>query len=138
MNKNLYPSCNSEADIATFLEEIGKELLRESSNKPLRNIQKCIWQWRQEVSEKESDQLDMLVFFLEAFVDRVFYNLSGDVPYVPNVTREIQVNFYKMLGIILQDVSSNLRAKNDNGLYTCFAKMASAYFETVKALNKNL
>lgn len=138
MNDSRYPSCNSEAAIADFLKDTSKELLQESSNKPLRNIQKCIWQWRQEVSENECDRLNILVFFLEAFIDRVFYNLSGDVPYVPDVTREIQVHFYKTIGIILQDVSDNLRARNDNGLYGCFAKMATAYFETVKAFNKNL
>lgn len=138
MNDKLYPSCNSESDIADFLEETGKELLQESGNKPLRNIQKCIWHWREEISENEGTQLNILVFFLEAFIDRVFYNLSGDVPYVPNVTREIQVHFYNTIGIILQDVSDNLRTRNDNGLYVCFTKMATAYFETVKALNKNL
>ena len=137
MNDKLYPSYNSEDAIAAFFEETGKALVQESSNKPLRNIQKCIWQWREEVVENESAQFNLLVFFLEAFTDRIFYNLSGDVPYVPEVTKEIQSQFYKTVGVILQDLSNNLRARNDNGLYMCFAKMATAYFETVKALNKN-
>jgi len=129
---------DSEFSIIQALEEAGELLLEKSDNRPLRDLQRSIWNWKESVSSTKESSICYLMFFLEVFIDRVFYNLSGDVPYVKGITEEIQNDFYKTIGRILQDIGNNLKDGNNDQINVCFAEMAKTYYNTVELLNKSL
>lgn len=118
------------------LEEAAGLLLRESNNRHLREVQKCIWKWKEQASEYNREaSICFLMFFLETFMDRVFYNLAGDVPYIKGITENIQDSFYKKVGKLLQQISDDLKQKRNDQVNGCFAEMAKLYYDTVDLLN---
>ena len=122
--------------LADKLNEVGGNLRQNSS--PLRSLQRFLCGWKERDALEEDRHIRFLGFFLEIYVSKVFYNLTGDVPYLETVTKEIQVNFYRSVGETLCNISSHLRDKNYEKLYSCYGELGDAYINAVNDLNKEL
>ncbi|MGD0707408.1 MAG: hypothetical protein ABSA51_03030 [Anaerolineaceae bacterium] len=73
-------------------------------------------------------------FFLNVFLEDVFYNLSGDIPYVSNVDNA-RIEFLKALGSNLMKFSESLNDQNFHGCFATFEEMVGSYLDTINGIN---
>lgn len=119
------------------LEKEGHALLEGGGNtSSLRNIQRLLWDW--EGSVDENADIRFLVFFLKTFLEKFFYNLTGNVPFVVGVTPEIQKRFCNAVGQAFFDLSTHLKEGDYSECYPYYRKLATAYLDAVDALNEAL
>lgn len=123
--------------LVDLLETAGRELLGKSGEATsLRRVQKFLWDW--EDNPADDVNIRFLVFFSNTFIEKVFYNLTGDVPYIEGVMESIHTKFNRELGQILCAVSAHLQAGRYTELHICYVKMGVIYLDAVDALNKAL
>lgn len=131
----------SDINLISKIEVVSTKLKEETSNSnPLRELLNFI---KKEIKEcdidSETDESILFqIFFLEIFLEKVFYNLTGNVPYIEGVTKEIQIRFYGTIGNILYELSQALRTKNHENLYAINIKFGLTYLEAKNQLNRVL
>jgi hypothetical protein len=121
-------------ELAASLEKAGT-VLCENTNKapgPLRDVKKFLWGYEDNPNHDESFRF--LIFFINVFIDKVVYNLTGDVPDVENVTEKVQERFFKLVGETFCNISSALREGKEE-LHDYYIKLGIAYLDAVKAIN---
>ena len=130
----------SLAEIMDCLEKEGAVLVREKNAAPLRNVQRFLWHWQESAPEDEDTRF--MIFFLDSFVERVFFDLTGDVPFVEGVTAHIQRTLYHSIGTAFLGLSNTLKMhgeqKNTNELYKQYVQLGLSYLNAVRSLNKEL
>jgi hypothetical protein len=125
------------SDIADQLEKAGNTLSEGERNiSPLRNIQGFLLQIRTRISEEQNTDIQFLSLFFEMFIDKVCFNLTGDIPDVENLTGKVQIDFNKNIGNALQKLSSNLRKQEYSKFYECYVQMGMTYINAVNTLNR--
>lgn len=77
------------------------------------------------------------LFFLSVFLQDVFYNLSGDVPYAEE-SHSCQQRFFLELANNLREVSSTIADENMALSSKAWERMVSSYCETVTRINEIL
>lgn len=126
----------NDNELGLLLETTGNELISSGNIKPLRKIERFLWNWKD--NGKYDINIRFLTFFLSVYIDKIFYNLTGDVPYVEGITKEVQVSFYNTLGRILYDMGTYLQEGKYSELYACYIRLGIAYIDAVNALNEGL
>lgn len=130
-----------DINLISKIEVVSTKLKEETDNSnPLRELLNFI---KKEIKEcdidSETDESILFqIFFLEIFLEKVFYNLTGNVPYIEGVTKEIQIRFYGTIGNILYELSQALRTKDHENLYAINIKFGLAYLEAKNQLNRVL
>lgn len=105
---------------------------------PLRDLQKVLWEWTDESFWNEDKQVSFLILFLGMFIEKVCYNLAGDVPDVEGVTGEIQLNFNASMGKALLETAASLRDEDFLRLQNSFVDLGASYLDAVRKLNSKL
>jgi hypothetical protein len=121
--------------LADRLREAGRLLQNKSDGGPLRNVQRLLWDHEDSVAGDSN--IRFLEFFLSIFIDKVFYNLAGDIPSTDGV-KDIQGQFYKDVGSVLCDLSEYLREGKYSEFWSCYVKLGIAYLDAVHRLNREL
>gem|GEM_PF-4968571 len=83
----------------------------------------------------EDKNLLLLSFFLDSFIDNLFFNLSGDVPY-SEVIHSIISNIFKSLGKPLENIANGLNKVNFNVCTDAFGEMVNIYLEGLKHIQE--
>jgi hypothetical protein len=81
-----------------------------------------------------SEENRFLVFFLAIFIQDVFYNLAGDVPYSENSEQEKQKFYSKLVGDLEQLSDAINQADSSKKLNTCM-QLVNNYLDGVKSIN---
>ncbi len=81
--------------------------------------------------------IKFLCFFLESFIDDVFYNLTGDFPHGES-SYEIRVNIFKEIGKGLQGLADKIGSSEGNEYYEPYLKIVEAYLKGIAELRHNL
>lgn len=123
--------------LAQLIEQAGNKLREEDSNTAsLRKIQLFLKNTSHQWSMSNDEYF--LIFFLDSFIEKVFFNLVGDVPYKKGVTKEIQTRFYNETGKVLADLSEKLQQDALSTSYLLYAQLGILYLKVVDELNNNL
>lgn len=137
------PSTHSDPDpsfrdqLAAHLENAASALCGEATSaRPLRALQRSLAEWSGQVSGDSA--IRSTAFFLELFINNVFYNLTGDVPVVAGVTRPIQVTFYQEVGTSLRDLATSIREQRLLESCSSFVHLGMSYLKAVDSLNERL
>lgn len=119
------------------LAQVGAALCAKDSNAgPLREMQRFLWSM-EDRADHDAD-IRFSVFFLKVFIDTIFYNLIGEVPFKEGVTAEIQAHFYKTVGESLCGLSEQLREGHVSECYQCYVRLGVAYLDAVDSFNAKL
>lgn len=117
-----------------------KAILSLAGEKPntsgLREIQLFIWNERFLSSLNNNERF--LMFFLDCYIEKIFFNLVGDVPYRDGVTKEIQTQFYKELSLLLENLREKVEKKLLEDAYQSYEQLGILYLDTVNRLNNKL
>lgn len=73
-------------------------------------------------------------FFLCVFIDDIFYNLSGDIPYVAKAD-EVRSSFLQAYGGKLVELSAALDDRNHGRCCEVYAAMVGLYLNAVSEMN---
>ncbi len=125
------------SDIADQLEKAGNTLSEGKRNiYPLRNIQGFLLQRRDKINEEQNTNIQFLALFFEMFIDKVCFNLTGDIPDIENLTGKVQIDFNKNIGNVLRNLSTYLRNEEYPKFYECYVKMGITYVNAINTLNR--
>lgn len=124
-------------DLTKLIEYAGNKLKDENSDTgSLRKIQLFLKSTSPQCSFNNDEYF--LIFFLDSFIEKIFFNLVGDVPYEEGVTKEIQINFYNKIGEVLTDLSKNLQQDTLSTTYHLYAQLGAIYLKVIDELNDKL
>lgn len=82
----------------------------------------------------KTPRVRFLLFFLSAFLQDVFYNLSGDVPYGAESQR-CRHGFFVELAKDLREFSSTIANEDAAHSFKVWERMVSSYCEAVERIN---
>lgn len=129
--------CFYQQELLKLLKQASQELTgKKPDTSSLREIQQFVWGTRLQSSISADDRF--LMFFLDSYIEKIFFNLVGDVPYKEGVTKEIQTQFYKKLGGLLSCFNEKLQQEALSSAYPLYVRLGELYLETVDRLNNNL
>lgn len=135
----MQPDINSQratteiAELAVRLQAAGVSLSETADGKPLREVERFLWGWK---NDNTDEHVRFLVFFLNMFIDKYFSNLTGDVPFIKNVTPPIQIAFCKKSGEALVRLAQHINENDIANSYQCYVRLGSAYIDAVDDLNE--
>ena len=130
------PSTDTLSSLAESLAHEGTKMANDRSVSPLRKVQHRCWNWQDH--DAGQDYIQFMVFFLDTFIDKVFYDLTGDVPFRGDVTLQIQRTLYATIGTVFVELAQHLRDSNFSGMHHCYQKLGLAYLKAVRSLNEVL
>ena len=105
--------------------------LPEVSIAPLRRLHE---QAERYLRVADAANTQFLLFFLSSFLQDIFYNLSGDVPYEAE-SRRYQQKFFVDLAKNLADFSSAIADRDSARSLDVCEQMISSYLQTVTRIN---
>lgn len=98
---------------------------------PLRRLHS----WCETYLERATEPQDQFVlFFLATFVHDVFFNLTGDVVYLP-ATRQVQHGFFLQLASHVADMARAIKEQRRDDVPDVFRAMVAEYIATVREIN---
>ena len=129
--------CFYQQELLKLLKQASQILTGENPHtSSLREIQQFVWDTRFQPTISGDDRF--LMFFLDSYIEKIFFNLVGDVPYKKGVTKEIQTQFYKELGELLFCFNEKLQQEALSSAYPLYVRLGELYLKTVDRLNNNL
>lgn len=126
--------------LAIAIMEAGEALPKGGrSIKSFRNIQKFFRRNKDEIHKDGQDEnIRFLVFFLDVFINKVIYNLAGELPDVVPLTGDVQLAFNRRMGDILNTLGSLVQKNQTEKFCECYRQMGIAYLCAVDDLNRGL
>lgn len=126
-------------ELVKQLDKIGHALrVKDSNAGPLRDMQRFLWDWEDRSDADNDEDFRFVIFFLNVFIDKIFYNLIGEVPFKDGVTKDIQTTFYEKVGNSFCVLSKQLQERNLPECYQCYVRLGVAYLDAVDSFNEKL
>lgn len=123
------------ARLDNVCQELTPGLLVEEELSPLREIERFLWKW-EDVPDK-NDDLAVIYYSLDTFLDNFFYNFSPEIPPAESI-ESIYQTFIDKLKEAFGELAQCLRDARYADFYPSYKKMALVYLATVDALNRTL
>lgn len=118
--------------ISSQLENAGKALIANPTDgKPLRHAGIMLSDLQYDVKDKS---LRFISFFLSNFVEDLFYNLSGDIPFNEFVL-SAQHSLFSKTGEFLCDIAKIVENRHEDDVQATLENMIFEYIETIIKLN---
>lgn len=122
--------------IVGTLREEGQRLLSTLTDQipkaaPLSRVQETLEELLPECREAE---IKFFVFFMSNFIDDVFYNLTGDIPYYPGLDRE-RGELFRGIASRLMEMAEALEAANYARCHEICVSLVKVYLDTIEHLN---
>ena len=122
--------------IVSKLREEGQRLLSTPKDRipeaaPLSRVQETLEDLLPQCREAE---IKFFVFFLSNFLDDIFYNLTGDVPYSRQLDRE-RGEFFRGIASRLMEMAEELEAANYARCHEICVSLVKVYLDTIEHLN---
>lgn len=115
-------------------EALTPDLLIEEKLNPLREIERFLWDWHEK--NPENGDLEFLCFFLGAFLAKVFYNFTPEIPLAGGVADAVQ-KFVNELKQTLPEMATCLR-DDCTDFYGFYRSMAIVYRRAIQEINQAL
>ena len=126
------------------LHELGTKLINPNeiaAGKELRNYQDELKYLIDKKLESLSDLHRFIAFFLDTFIDDLFYNLAGDYPYrkdLENNFRNVWHGILKNMGETFIRIAEQIDEKNHELICQSCTSMVSFYLEKISFINSKL
>ena len=130
LQDNLRSNEDRIRSLVECLEDTANQLVKNPTNgRPIRILQENL-----EDIISTSESANLYIFLINAFFDDFFFNLSGDIPYIQDVT-EAQHNLTRLLGETLQAAVPHIKNNDWKAPILDFGPMVDAYVAKIAELN---
>ncbi|MFP5262390.1 MAG: hypothetical protein ACLGJB_10845 [Blastocatellia bacterium] len=125
--------------MATWVRQASQEMSADTASRliPLRPLKRLQRRLENSVSSSIDKEDLYLVFFLSAFIQDIFYNLAGEVPYSEKVEQEKQKIYSELIQILSQLANALEKGNFEEEKLAC-ADMVYTYLSGVKFIDSAL